>query len=158
LAEDFGGRRLAAMTRLEMTDALLGGTRWRLAGTILPTLVDAFAEGSYNWLFCKAFEAIYLAKIGQPERSIAVATASEERARAANFTRICGGLQRVIASSANTIGRKMLAHEQIRASIETVYRGGSLLSLGHTYRVAAAITGERRYALLAREIGNELAV
>ena len=56
------------------------------------------------------------------------------------------------------VGRKMLAHEQIRASIETVYRNGSLLSLGHTYRVAAAITGERRYALLAREIGNELAV
>jgi hypothetical protein len=158
LAEDFGGRRLAAMTRLEMTDALMGGRRWRVAGAILPTLGDAFAEGSYNWLFCKAFEAIYLAKIGQPERSIAVATASEERARAANFTRISGGLQRVIASSANMVGRKMLAHEQIRASIETVYRGGSLLSLGHTYRVAAAITGERRYALLAREIGNELAV
>jgi tetratricopeptide (TPR) repeat protein len=158
LAADFGGRRLAVMTRLEMTDALIGGSRWRLAGAILPTLSDAFAEGSYNWLFCKAFEAIYLAKIGEPERSIIIATASEERARAASFTRISGGLQRVIASSANMIGRKMLAHERIRASIETVYRGGSLLSLGHAYRVAAAITGERRYTLLAREIGMELAV
>jgi hypothetical protein len=157
LSEDFGGRRLAAMTRLEMADALMGGPRWRLAGAILPTLADAFPDGSYNWLFCKAFEAIYLAKIGEPERSIVVATAAEQHARAANFTRICGGLQRVIASGANTVGQKMLAHEQIRASIETVYRGGSLLSLGHTYRVAAAITGERRYALLAREIGMELA-
>ncbi|MGA9275222.1 MAG: hypothetical protein WBV67_17210 [Candidatus Cybelea sp.] len=158
LAADFGGRRLAAMTRLEMTDALIGGPRWRLAGAMLPALGDAFAEGSYNWLFCKAFEAIYLAKIGQPERSILVATASERLARAAGFTRICGGLQRVIASSANTIGRKTFAHEQIRAAIDTVHRGGSLLSLGHAYQVAAAITGERRYARLAREIGIELAV
>ncbi|HEY6486874.1 MAG TPA: hypothetical protein VIX83_10875 [Candidatus Cybelea sp.] len=158
LAADFGGRHLAAMTRLEMTDALIGSSRWRLAGAMLPMLGDAFARGSYNWLFCKAFEAIYLAKTGQPERSILVATESERLARAAGYTRICGGLQRVIASSANTIGRKMLAHEQIRASIDTVHRGGSLLSLGHAYQVAAAITGERRYARLAREIGIELAV
>ncbi|HEX3370624.1 MAG TPA: hypothetical protein VHS56_13680 [Candidatus Cybelea sp.] len=158
LAADFGGRRLAAMARLEMTDALIGGSHWRLAGAMLPTLGDAFAKGSYSWLFCKAFEAIYLAKIGQPERSIVVATASERLARAAGYTRICGGLQRVIASSANTIGRKMLAHEQIQASIDTVYRSGSLLSLGHAYKVAATITGERRYARLAREIGIELAV
>ena len=66
LSEDFGGRRLAAMTRLEMAHALMGGPRWRLAGAILPTLADAFPDGSYNWLFCKAFEAIYLAKIGEP--------------------------------------------------------------------------------------------
>jgi hypothetical protein len=52
----------------------------------------------------------------------------------------------------------MLAHEQIQASIDTVYRSGSLLSLGHAYKVAATITGERRYARLAREIGIELAV
>ncbi|HEY1654717.1 MAG TPA: hypothetical protein VGF86_06365 [Candidatus Tumulicola sp.] len=158
LTADFRGRRLAAMARLEMTDALIGGSLWRLAGAMLPTLGDAFAKGSYNWLFCKALEAIYLAKIGQLERSIVVATASERLARAAGFTRICGGLQRVIASSANAIGSKMLAHEQIRASIDTVHRSGSLLSLGHAYQVAAVITGERRYARLAREIGIELAV
>lgn len=158
LSADFGGRRLTAMTRLEMTDALIGGTRWRLAGATLPDLSEAFAKGSYNWLFCKAFEAIYFAEIGQPQRSIVVATEAERLARAAGFTRICGGLQRVIASSADAIGRKALAHEQIRASIDTVCRGGSLLSLGHAYQVAAAITGERRYARLAREIGMQLAV
>jgi tetratricopeptide (TPR) repeat protein len=158
LAADFGGQRLDAMARLEIVDALLGSSRWRLAGAMLGKLGYAFAEGSYCWLYCKVLEAIYLAKIGRPEQSISVATASECMARAAGFTRLCGSLQRVIASSANAIGRKVLAQEQIRASIDTVYRNGSLLSLGNTYRVAAAITGERRYAERAREIGIELAV
>jgi tetratricopeptide (TPR) repeat protein len=158
LAADFGSRRLDAMARLEIVDALLGSARWRLAGAMLANLGDAFARGSYCWLYCKVFEAIYLTKIGRPERSIVVATEAERIARAAGFTRLCGGLQRVIASSANAIGRKLLAHEQIRASIDTVYRNGSLLSLGNTYRVAAAITGERHYAERAREIGIELAV
>ncbi len=158
LAADFGGRRLDAMARLEIVDALLGSSRWRLAGPMLANLGEGFTQGSYCWLYCKVFEAIYLAKIGRPERSIVVATEAERIARAAGFTRLCGGLQRVIASSANAIGRKMLAHEQIRASIDTVCRNGSLLSLGNTYRVAAAITGERRYAKRAREIVIELAV
>jgi tetratricopeptide (TPR) repeat protein len=158
LAADFGGQRLDAMARLEIVDALLGSSRWRLAGAMLGKLSPSFAEGSYGWLYCKVLEAIYLAKIGRPEQSISVATTSESIARAAGFTRLCGSLQRVIASSANAIGRKVLAQEQIRASIETVYRNGSLLSLGNTYRVAAAITGERRYAERAREIGIELAV
>jgi tetratricopeptide (TPR) repeat protein len=158
LAADFGGRRLDAMARLEIVDALLGSSRWRLAGAMLERLGDAFAEGSYSWLYCKVLEAIYLAKIGRPERSMSVATESESIARAAGFSRLCGALQRVIASSANAIGCKMLAQEQIRASIDTVYRNGSLLSLGNTYRVAAAITGERRYAQRAREIRIELAV
>jgi tetratricopeptide (TPR) repeat protein len=158
LAADFGGQRLDAMARLEIVDALLGSSRWRLAGAMLGKLGHSFAEGSYCWLYCKVLEAIYLAKIGRPESSISVATASETIARAAGFTRLCGSLQRVIASSANSIGQNVLAQEQIRASIDTVYRNGSLLSLGNTYRVAAAITGERRYAERAREIGNELAV
>jgi hypothetical protein len=158
LAADFGGRRLDAMARLEIVDALLGSSRWRLAGAMLEKLGDAFAEGSYSWLYCKVFEAIYLEKSGRPERSLCVARESERIARAAGFTRLCGALQRVIASSANAIGRNMLAQEQIRASIDTVHRNGSLLSLGNTYRVAAAITGERRYAERAREIGIELAV
>jgi tetratricopeptide (TPR) repeat protein len=158
LAADFGGQRLDAMARLEIVDALLGSSRWRLAGAMLGKLSHSFAERSYGWLYCKVLEAIYLAKIGCPERSISVATASETIARAAGFMRLCGSLQRVIASSANAIGRKVLAQEQIRASIDTVYRNGSLLSLGNTYRVAAAITGERRYAERAREIGIELAV
>ncbi len=158
LAADFGGRRLGAMARLEIVDALIGSSRWRLAGALLTELGGAFAEGSYSWLFCKAFAAIYLARTGCPERSVAVATESERLARAAGFFRICGGLQRVIASSAATIGRKMLAQEQIRASIDTVYHNGSLLSLGHAYRVAATITGERRYAERAREIERELTV
>jgi hypothetical protein len=158
LAVDFGGRRLGAMARLEITDALVSGSRWRLVGAMLATLGDAFDNGSYSWLFCKLFEAIYLAKTGQLERSIAVATESEKRASVAGYTRICGGLQRVVASSAHAIGRKVLAHEQIRASIDTVCRSGSLLSLGNAYRIAADITGERRYADLAREIGTELAM
>ena len=45
LAEDFGGRRLAAMTRLEMTDALMGSTRWRVAGSDLADAGRRFRGG-----------------------------------------------------------------------------------------------------------------
>jgi hypothetical protein len=158
LVADFGGSRLEAATRLEITDTFLAGTRWRLAGTTLANLDGQFPRGSYSWVYCKVLEAIYLAKIGQSQRSIQVAAEAEDVARASGFSRLSGGLQRVLASSADALGRKSLAQDQIRASIDTVYRNGSLLSLGHTYRVAASITGERRYADLAREIRVALAV
>ncbi len=158
IAADFGAPRVEAMARLEFAETLLSTPNWRLANAVLTGLADRFIARSHNWTFCQFLEAVYLAKSKQCERSMAVAIKAERVASSSGFTRLAGALHREIASNAAALGRKSLAHERIQASVQAVQRNGSLLSLRHTYRIAASITHDARYASAAREITRSLAL
>jgi tetratricopeptide (TPR) repeat protein len=152
IAKQFPSRQIK-LTILDLAEALLVTTPyWRQVPAILQWADEAIVKNSMQWIYSQLLWSFYFLRAGDYVQAWARADAAQSAAVRAAAPRQQGAAERNRAVAAQALGQRERACESLASALSIVIRHGSLLSCRETYRVAASITGERRFQQQAKEI------
>ena len=133
-----------------ISEAALG--RHEAAVALAHRARSILATNSLERIYSSLAEAQARVTIGQFAEAGSAATDAHAAAAAIGSDRLGGTALRLLAESAEGLGHLEAAREQIVGAIAALEHEGPPLALLQAYRVAARITGDRRYERTATEL------
>lgn len=152
MATELGNPRLMSFSSIYAADRLIGTNHWHAVPAILRVARQFEPEGGREWAHMLGLESDYYERAGRFIESLRCAEKALRAARAMGSPRVEAAALRSMAKAEMRLGHRAKAGEYITSSLSLVERSGSPNSCINSYRAAAEITGDRRYAAAAAEL------
>jgi tetratricopeptide (TPR) repeat protein len=156
-ARQFGNTRLLAYVALYMADWLGTTSSWAAVPVVLRDALGIETEGSGAWTHMALLLSIYYSKVGELTQARYWAERAFKAAQRSGNERHAAGALRCLAAAASRQRDRDAAAEYICAALPIAERTASAEARILTYRVAQAVTGERRYGRAADELSRAIA-
>jgi tetratricopeptide (TPR) repeat protein len=152
MARELNNRRLISHVSIYMADHLASTNVWKAVPHILEDARRIEVEGSREWGHMRLIEARYHLRAGDWAKAHECGEQAWQAGRSMRSSRVEGAGLRSMADAELKLGRHGDAREHILEALPHVEGGASPEACIMTYRVAAAVTGDRRFSRAATEL------
>jgi tetratricopeptide (TPR) repeat protein len=148
------GSQLLRTTAAWISALLIQTSYWRTTGPLLFETEALMRPGSRQWIILKTAQGHFLTRLGQHQKARAVLEHALSAARQLDNRPIEASVCRDLAVSLVLVGLNTESCDMVRQAVALAESGARAGSLGLTYRVAAKILRDPRYARLAESLGS----
>jgi hypothetical protein len=152
IAKQQSSRRVLAHTQIKIVMNLLNTKHWQVAQSLLPDVRSLEACDAHHRAMARYVFAESALRLQHPLEARKIVE-SDDRAE---YATLALHTQLISASAEHMLGRGREARAIMESTLPAAERLGSATSLRDAYRVAARITGERRFARQASEFSRLL--